>query len=262
MANRYNTDLTDSQWQALERFFPPPKKMGRPKTHSPRRVLDAIFYLTKTGCHWRMLPHDFPPWSLVYKYFSRWSKSGLLKEIHDELHLAVRMKEGREPQSTAAIIDSQSAKVTDTCGSRGFDAGKKVKGRKRHILVDTIGLLLAVVVHTADIQDRDRANLVFDKIDEYKQHSALELVWADGGYAGQLVERTSLDRNFELEIVKRSDDAQGFKILPRRWVVERTFSWLDRNRRLSKDYERMELSSEAIVYLGMTKLMLNRLFPA
>lgn len=261
MAQRYSTDLTDQQWQLLTRFFPPPEKMGRPKIYSPREVLNAIFYVARTGCQWRLLPKDFPPWSTVYYYFSTWTTSGLLKDLHDELRAAVRIQDGRAPTPTAAIIDSQSTKSVDCTQNTGYDAGKKIKGRKRHILVDTMGLILAIVVHSAAIQDRNGANLVFDRLSS-KDSRTLELVWADGGYAGDLVERTALDRNYEIEIIQRTDDIKGFKVLPRRWVVERTFSWLDRNRRLSKDYERCEKVTESFMLTGMTKLMLNRLIPA
>ena len=260
MKRIYETDITDNQWEMIKDFFPIPEKMGRPKTYSPREILNGIFYLDKTGVHWRLLPKDFPPWGTVYHYFSLWTKNGLLDFLHEKLREGVRASEGREIKPTAAIIDSQSTKGTDTTGDPGYDGGKKIKGSKRHILVDTLGLILVVVVHSAAIQDRDGADMVFEKFSE-KKNQRLELVWADGGYSGELVERTEINHDFEIEVVKRTDEIKGFKVLPWRWVVERTFSWLDRNRRLSKNYERKNEHAESLIKVAMIKLMLNRLIP-
>lgn len=253
----YDTDLTDEEWAAVEPLLPPPQPGGRKRTTNIREVLNAIFYLLRTGVQWSNLPHDFPPEGTVRDYFHRWKRSGTWQTIHDSLRRLVRVQAGRNPQPTAGCIDSQTTKATATTGSRGYDAGKKINGRKRHILVDTLGLILIVVVHVASIQDRDGAKLVFEKVNADCQN--LELVWADGGYAGKLVEWTKTNNGFTLEIVKRSDDVKGFKLLPHRWVVERTLSWISNCRRLSKDYEYHECTSEALIHLSMTRLMLRRL---
>jgi len=226
-----------------------------------RLFVNAGLYVTRTGCAWRYLPRDYPPWKTVYGYFRQWRINGLWERIHDALRAAVRQAEGRHRQPSAAILDSQSVKTTDRGGpERGYDAGKNVNGRKRHLLVDTIGLLLIVVVHAASTQDRDGAKLVPERLRH--RFSRLRLIWADGGYAGALVEwvRSLRTRNtVRLEIVKRSDDAKGFVVLPRRWVVERTFAWLGLHRRVSKDYEAFPETSEAFIRVAMIALMLARL---
>ncbi len=180
----YDTDLTDAEWNHLRSRLPKAKRGGRPRTADLREVLNAIFYLTKSGCHWRLLPHDFPAWQTVYTYFRSWQEDGTWKSIHDFLRRKLRRSDGRSGSASAAIIDSQSVKASEVAKKTGFDAGKKIKGRKRHILVDTMGLLIAVVVHSAAIQDRDGAKLVFHQA---QPQSRLELIWADGGYAGQLI---------------------------------------------------------------------------
>jgi len=204
-----------------------------------------------------MLPADLPKWKTVYHYYRLWRWSGLWQKIYEVLHQAYRIQEGREVTPTAAIIDSQSVKTTEAGGERGYDAGKKVNGRKRHLLVDTMGFPLVVKVHSANIQDRDGAIEVLAKAQN--KYEKLSLIWADGGYSGKLVEWTSEYLDLKLEIVKRSDNLKGFKVQPRRWVVERTHAWIGRNRRMAKEYERLPENSETNIYLAMIRLLLKRL---
>ena len=206
-----------------------------------------------------MLPREFGPWPTVHHYYRLWRRDGTLQKIHDALRRQVRVQDGRKPTPSPAIIDSQSVKTAEKGGARGYDAGKKINGRKRHIVVDTLGLVLAVVVHAANIQDRDGAKLVLALLKG--RFSRLKLIWADGGYAGQLIEWARKLGRWVLEIVRRSDDRAGFVVLPKRWIVERTFSWFGRYRRLSKDYETLTESSESVIYLAMTHLMVRLLKP-
>lgn len=253
----YPTDLTDSQWQLLQPLLPKPKTDGRPRTTNLREVINAILYLLRTACSWRMLPHDFPPWGTVWYYFRRWRIQGLWHQIHRQLYPQVRHAEGRQSSPSAAIIDSQSVKTTEQGGPRGYDAGKNINGRKRHIIVDTIGLLLAVVVHAASIQDRDGAKMVLQRLKG--KFPRLKLIWADGAYSGPLIDWVCKFGKWLLKIVNRPKDQKGFVLLPRRWVVERTFAWLGRYRRLSKDYERLCQTSETLIEIAMINLMLKRL---
>jgi putative transposase len=253
----YPTDLSEKQWKLLEPMLPPPEQLGRKRCVNLREIVNALCYLARSGCQWRLLPKEFPNWQTVYYYFRRWRESEWFVALNDRLRQQVRRCVGKQTDASAAIIDSQSVKTDEQANGRGYDAGKKVKGRKRHILVDTLGLLLKASVLTADIQDRDGAKILFSEIKE--QMPRLQLIWADGDYRGKLIEWVAVHCLWVLEIVKRSDQEKTFKVLPKRWIVERTFSWLNRNRRLSKDYERKIESSEAWLYLSMSILMLKRL---
>jgi putative transposase len=253
----YSSDLSDLQWNLIAPLLPPPKPGGRRRDVDIRAVVNAIFYVLKNGCIWKDLPHDFPPEGTVRYYFHEWRRAGVWEQVHDALRRASRVQVEREPDPSAGVIDSQTAKAARTTGTRGYDAGKKINGRKRHILVDTLGLLVFVVVHVASMQDRDGAKPVLQGA--ATKSARLKKVWADGAYAGQLIGWTADECGWELEIVKRSDQAQGFQVLPRRWVVERTLSWISNYRRLSKDYEYWESTSETMVQLAMCHVMLNRL---
>ena len=255
---RYTSDITDAQWRLIDYCFPKPSKKGRRRKHPFRELLNAVFYLVKTGCQWRNLPKDFAPWRTVYHYFRLWKRNGLWHQLHTHLREYLRFVEGRKPQPRAAIIDSQSVKSTETSDERGYDAGKKINGRKRHILVDTIGLVLRVLILPANVQDRDGAKQLLAAFFSQKTRRRVKHIWADGGYAGTLLERARRLWRCTVEIVKRSD-LHTFKVLPRRWVVERTFGWLGRYRRLSRDYERQATTGETMVYLAMIRLMLARL---
>ncbi len=259
MRKPYPTDLSDGEWTRLRSYLPTPKAQGRPRTHSLRDVLDAIFYVLKSGCPWRLLPHDFPPWPSVYYHFRRLRLSGVWGLIYRTLRSAERNRVGKNPDPSAAIIDSQSVKTTEEgARSNGYDAHKNIKGRKRHLLVDTLGLPLSVYVTPANVQDRVGARLLLVGLNPLVPR--LKKIWADGAYPGEkLTGWCQKQGGWELEIVERSASAEGFVVLPHRWIVERTLGWLVRNRRLSKDYERLVQTSETLIEVAMIRLILKRL---
>jgi transposase len=259
----YPCALTDGMWRVVSVHLPErdPAKGGRPLTYSHRLVIDTILYVLVSGCAWRLVPHDLAPWDAAYRWFRYWSAMGVWDDIHHALRAQTRQADGRDPEPTAAVLDSQTAK--SACGGEqiGYDAGKKTRGRKRHLLVDTCGLLLVCVVHSASVQDRAGAKLVLHSINE--QHPNLGLVWADGGYANtvdaSLIGWCEHELGIRLEVVKRNDDVKGFQVLPRRWVVERTLGWLTHCRRLCRDYERSIAHAEDFIKVAMIRLMAARL---
>lgn len=255
-SRRYASDLTDAQWEAIQ----PLLNWQRRRKHSLRSILNAMFYLSKTGCQWRMLPRGeggFPPWQTVYYYFRRWKREGFFTRLVDLLRRRVRRKAGRHESPSAAIIDSQSVRTSHVGGPRGFDGAKRIKGRKRHILTDTLGLLLAVLVHPAGIHDSQRAPHLLSRMNG--KEGRLKVIFADEGYRGTPAGLVWRVFGWQWHVVEREPGQRGFVVLKKRWVVERTFAWLGGYRRLGKDYERLCSTSEVMVELAMARLMLNRI---
>ncbi len=256
---RYDTDLTDAAWELLKPLLPVARHGGRPRTTDVRAVVNAIFCLLRTGCQWRLLPHQFPPWGTVYHYFRSWDNSGIWVQLHRTIYEQARSAAGRAASPSVVIMDGQSVKTTERGGTRGFDGHKRVKGRKRHILVDTLGLLVANRVEPANVSDRRAGARLLRGLSPL--FPGIHTVMADAGHESQKLARELWrEDGLKLQIVKRRQRA--FKIRGLTWIVERIFAWLGRNRRFSKDYEYRVQTSETLLDIAATRLMLNRLAPA
>lgn len=255
----YPSDLTDDEWALVEPLLPPAGSGGRPEKHPRRDIVDAVLYVVRTGCSWRQLPADFPPWQTVYWYFVRWEEQRVTLRMLDALRQQVRQSEGRDAEPSAGVIDSQSVKAADTVGrdTRGYDAGKKVPGRKRFIVTDTLGLLMTVTVCAASVQDRDGAKGAL--LGLYLTSPTCRFVFADAGFAGRLLGWAADTLRTTVSVVRKPADQKGFAVLPRRWVVERTLAWLTGHRRLARDYERHTSNSEAMIRWAAIGLMTRRL---
>jgi transposase len=254
----YETDLIDAQWALIKHYLPKAKKRGRPRTDL-RLIWAAILYLVKAGCAWRLLPQNFPPWKTVYHHFRQWSRSGLLARLNTKLRALARQTIGKHVQPTAAVLDSQTIRSNPHGGEVGYDAGKKTKGRKRFLLVDTLGWVLGAAVQPANTPERAGAQVLLTPL--LPHFTWLRKLWVDGGYTGAdfAAWTKTLRPLLDVEVVKRSDDVSGFKVLPKRWVVERTFGWLTQHRRLVRDYERTETSATGWIFIAMIRVMLRRL---
>jgi transposase len=259
---RYPSDTTDAEWDLFEPLLPPPASTtptgGHPEAHPRREIVDAIRYLVDNGCKWRALPSDFPPWKTVYGFFARWVKAGVLEHLRDQLRRRIRVDAGRCPRPVTAIMDSQSVKAAETVSrdTRGFDGAKLINGRKRHLIVDTKGLLMTVKVTPADVTDRDAAREMLPEL--RKNNPELTLMWADNAYTG-LTDWARNDLDLTFKVVKKPPNQVGFKVLPRRWIVERSLSWLMRARRNSRDYERLPEHTEAHITWANITLMTRRI---
>ena len=259
----YPSDLSEAAWAVLEPLMPvrDRAKGGAPRKYGDRLVLNGIFFVLRSGCQWRMIPRDLLPWDAAYRWYAAWRADGTWDLIHDALRAPVRVADGRDPAPSAGVLDAQSILTEEGGQARGYDAGKRTRGRKRHIVTDTLGLLLVVMVTSASVQDRHGGKAILQLL--AARFSSIALIWADAGYANQidsgLVTWARTAASIVLQIVKRSDDVKGFQVLPRRWVVERTFGWLIRSRRLSRDYERRTDNSEAMIKIAMIRLMATRL---
>jgi transposase len=260
---RYPSDTTDSQWAVIDPLLPEPAwlagKGGRREVHCRRAIVDAIFYVVDNGIKWRALPSDFPPWSTVYNYFAAWEAAGVTQHVLDGLRDRVRLREGRNAAPSAGVIDSASVKAAETVArtSRGFDAGKKITGRKRHITVDTLGLLVCVLVTAASVQDRTAARDLLTRT--RRLCPSIRHLWADSGYTGTLLAWAKTVFGLTIDIVAKLAGQTTFVVLPRRWVVERTLAWITRHRRCARDYERLPRHHEAMVRWSMIRITSQRL---